>query len=197
MDIEPFDTAAEAVTFLRDDWLGDFPFASDSDLATALMIPAAVLTARTELTNAMGPPLHLITAPSAGTGKSLLATVLGAGVMGEVPGSAGYQDNEEECGKLVGAAIMEGWPVLFFDNLKSGSFLGFRDVTLTKLTTDITYTGRILGLTQSFKGPAGIVTVCTGNNVVVDGDMARRTLECRLVAPEGQNLAQRSFRRVR
>ncbi len=194
LDVEPFDTPEDAVEFLRDEWLIDFPFQTQSDFAAALMVPASILMSRTVLADSMGPPMFLITAPSAGTGKSLLASVLIAAILGETSPSMFYPDDEAEREKRVGAAILEGWSALFLDNLKSGSFLGYRDVTLTKLVTDIIYSGRILGVSKNYKGPAGLLPLATGNNVVVDGDMARRTVECRLEAPDGVNLARRKFK---
>ncbi|AUH64061.1 hypothetical protein CX676_07725 [Paracoccus zhejiangensis] len=193
LNLENFDSVEDALKFLRDAWLADFPFAAQEDLSGALMVPISILMAKTTLSNAMGPPLFLITAPSAGTGKSLLAMGLIAAVTGELPPSTHYPDKEEEREKRITAAIMEGHPALFLDNLKSGSFLGRGDVALTKLITDVVWSGRVLGQSKMFKGPAGIVTVATGNNVVVDGDMARRTINIRLDL-QGEIAARREFK---
>ncbi|NOD37108.1 MULTISPECIES: hypothetical protein [unclassified Ruegeria] len=193
-DAKPFGTPEDAVNFLRDEWLVDFPFAGDRDLAAALMLPVSLMMSRTTLSSEAGPPLGLFTAPAAGTGKSLLCLALIAATTGSIPGSMGYPDSEDEREKRITAAVMEGNAALLLDNLKSGSFIGRGDVTLTKLVTDIEFEGRVLGASKTFRGPAGIVPVATGNNIVVDGDMARRTLECRLVAPEDENLALRTYR---
>ncbi|WP_170582944.1 hypothetical protein [Ruegeria arenilitoris] len=194
LHVTPFDTVEEAITFLTDDWLVDFPFASDRDRAVALMTPVSLLMSRTALSDQPGPPLTLYTAPSPGTGKSFLALVSIAAVTGRIPGSVNYSESEEEREKKIGAAILEGHAALFLDDLQAGSFLGRKDKALTRLITSVEYTGRILGSTKTFEGPAGIVPVATGNNIVVDGDMARRTLESRLEAPEDVNLALRTFR---
>lgn len=180
LSLESFGSVEEAANFLRNEWLVDFPFASPADLAGALMVPTSILMAKTALSNAMGPPLFLITAPSAGTGKSLLAMGLIAAVTGDLPASTHYPDKEEEREKRITAAVMESHPALFLDNLQSSSFLGRGDVALTKLITDVIWSGRVLGHSKMFKGPAGMTAVATGNNVVVDGDMARRTINIRL-----------------
>ncbi|MDB6179629.1 hypothetical protein PAF17_19380 [Paracoccus sp. Z330] len=182
-----------ALAFLLDDWLADFPFATMNDKAAAVMAALSLLVAKTELMREKGPPMFDITAPSAGTGKSLLVEVLIYAVTGQAAPSVSWPESSDEQEKRITAAVIEGLPALFLDNLKSGSFIGNKDTHLAKLITDAVWSGRRLGVSQMFSGPAGLLVIATGNNVAPDGDMARRTIEIRLEAPEGQNLATRRF----
>jgi hypothetical protein len=47
--IESFGSPQEAASYLREEWLVDFPFASERDFATALMLLASIIMARTTL----------------------------------------------------------------------------------------------------------------------------------------------------
>lgn len=196
-DVEPTEMSdpKEALAFLLDEWLCDFPFATELDALRALTIPASMLTAKTHYVEEAGPPINMISAPHAGTGKSLLACVLGQAITGRVTPSATYSDNEEERGKLITSAIMEGHGMLLFDNIRSGSSMGSSHKCLIKLATDGDWVGRILGESKTFVGPAGIVVVLTGNNISPTGpEMPSRTQEIRLVVKEGVNLATRDFK---
>ena len=81
-----------------------------------------------------------------------------------------------------------------FDNLKTGMTIGNTHPELAMLTTSPVVSGRILGQSKSFSGPAGIVVSLNGNNVVTQGDMTSRFVETRHNPDQGQNLAKRTFR---
>ena len=189
-----FATADEAYRFLRDDWLGDFPFQSEADAAGAITMAATGLVAKTVCADDPGPPLFLFTSPFAGTGKTLLATALGTTILGETLPSVTYPENEEEREKVISSVLLEGSSFLLFDNLRTASTIGNSHQKLIKLVTDTQYRGRILGETKTFNVAANIVVAGTGNNIVLAGDMASRVLEIRLVPDDSVNLVKRVFK---
>lgn len=195
LEIETFESAEAAYRFLRHDWLGDYPFAREEDAVAALTIPLTLLCAKTLLQGEAGPPMIMVTAPQAGTGKTWLAMQLVMAVTGELPSSTLYPETEIERAKTVTSSIMEGASYVIFDNIRSASVLGNGHRVLTKLVTDLIWEDRVLGASKNYSGPASLVPITTGNNLTAAGDLARRTIECRLSNPEGVHSANRSFKR--
>jgi hypothetical protein len=154
-----------------------FPFATQGDRAVFF---AALLTAaiRPILPTAPG---FLITAPTAGTGKTLLARCLCAlaGDASPSPFPPLSSANEDEMRKRLMAALRDAPPVLFVDNLAPGPFMSN---TLAAMLTSPMFSDRILGITVNTSLPTRCLLVFTGNNVEPHGDLARRILECRVNA---------------
>jgi hypothetical protein len=194
LNVDHWDDPKEAYRWLVDEWLGDFSFATDLDRAKAIMMPASMLLAKTDLMHQSGPPIFLDTAPFPGTGKSLKTSVCHAAVTGSPAPTSIYPEQKEERGKIITATIMEGQTHLAFDNLKSGSTIGNSHHELATLVTSPMFKGRILGVSKEFTGPAGVVITLNGNNIIVAGDMISRTIEVRHEPNLSQNLAQRTFR---
>lgn len=194
LQVEQWSDPVAAYRYLVDEWLGDFAFASDLDRAAALMFPASMLVAKTGLIDQPGPPIFLDTAPFPGTGKSLKTSVCFAAITGSPAPTSIYPESPEEREKVIVASIMEGQTALMFDNLKTGMTLGNAHHALAQLTTTPVFEGRVLGLSEKFIGPAGLVIAMNGNNVVPQGDMISRTVEVRHDPDHRRNLAQRRFR---
>lgn len=96
--------------------------------------------------------------------------------------------NEEEMRKLLLATALEGRAVVFLDNvtgrLASPSLEGF--------ITSSTYTGRVLNHSKTMVCPKNTVVFITGNNLTLNGDMARRTMiaELYLAGDPGERLIE-------
>ncbi len=193
-DVEEWSAPRAAYTFLTQDWLGDFPFASEKDRATAVMLMLTILAAKTTLINQAGPPHFMISAPSAQTGKSFLVDIIHRAVTGRTVPSATLSQEREELAKVITSMVMEGASVAFFDNVQTSNQVGNAYTPLIKLVTDTEWQGRILGKNENYRGPAAITPITTGNNIVAAGDMASRTVEIRLVPDPDVNLAKRDFR---
>lgn len=154
------------------DVLGDFKFVDDASRAHAvamLLLPCVRHTID-------GPtPLALLDAPTEGTGKSLLAEASMLLTLGEVPEAMTADLKEEERDKTLTALLIEGQPVIFFDNanrkLDSGSFAN----TLTARRKR----GRILGETKTVSAMVNVCWVLTGNNFTCSREIARRLYWCR------------------
>jgi putative DNA primase/helicase len=134
-------------------------------------------------------PMHLITAPEAGTGKSFLADLASTIATGEraaVVAVAPHSDETEK--RLIGAALA-GFPMIALDNCRDtleGDFL-------CQLTERPLLQLRALGKSDKFRIPNTFSTIATGNNLAVANDMVRRTIRCRLDA-NMEDPERRTFR---
>ena len=162
----------------------DFPFVGPIDRGVML---AALLTAtlRAVLPTAPG---FLFTAPSAGSGKSLLATCLSI-LAGADPASLMPPTlEEEELRKRLLAALREGKPALIFDNIAGQ----LDSAALCAYLTAREYGDRVLGASVTISVPATGLFLATGNNVALVGDLNRRLLACR-IDPHSDKPYRRAF----
>lgn len=151
-----------------------FPFVETADRSAML---AAVLTSvlRRILPAA---PLLAITAPTAGTGKTLLcetlaivATARRASVL-----SLGHDDAESE--KRLAGVLLAGDAVIAIDNIERP----LRGDLLCQIATQQFVRLRPLGGSGMISAPANSLMVATGNNLQVVGDLKRRVVMIRLDA---------------
>ncbi|MGS2646424.1 hypothetical protein [Streptosporangium sp. G12] len=119
------------------------------------------------------PPYQLgvIDAPSPGSGKSYLATMLrivhGGVLRSEFPADA------DELRKAVTATLVGTTaPVVTFDNVRGV----IRSSVLEGLLTTASWSDRPLGHTSNVTVPNDRLWTMTGNNAVIGGDLARRCL---------------------
>lgn len=149
-----------------------FPFVSPADWAVAL---SALLTGlvRRSLPTA---PLHAFTAPTAGSGKSLLVDIVAILQSGDRAGVISQGKTEEEFEKRLGAALLAGDSIITIDNCEQP--LG-GDLLCQALTQEVVKP-RILGVSRVPEVPSTASMFATGNNLVVIGDMTRRALLCSL-----------------
>jgi putative DNA primase/helicase len=167
------DQALAALSYLRA-LIGTFPFVGDADRAVAL---SAILTAliRCSLSAA---PLHGFSAPTAGTGKSLLVDIAGMIATGRPVSVIAQGKTEEEMEKRLGAALIAGDPLISIDNCATGLGGELLCQTLTQPMLKV----RILGRSVNAEVPTVATVFATGNNLAVVGDMSRRTIRCSLDA---------------
>lgn len=156
--------------------LRKFPFVSEAAKSVAL---SALLTAliRASLRTA---PLHAFDAPTAGTGKSLLAEGAGLLATGLRPPALSQGKSDEEDEKRLATVLFAGDPVIHIDNCErpiQGDFL------CTLLSQEIVQ-ARILGLSERRVMQSTALVLVTGNNLVFAGDVCRRSVVCRLDAQE-------------
>jgi putative DNA primase/helicase len=163
-----------------------FPFVDDAD---RVALVAGIITAllRRVLPAA---PLFAITAPSPGTGKTLLCETLAivatdrrASVM-----SLGHDDAEFE--KRLGGVLLAGDAVISIDNIERA----LRGDLLCQIATQQFVRLRPLGGSGMLNVPTHALLVATGNNLAIIGDLKRRVLMVRLDA-HTERPEQRSFDR--
>ena len=169
----------EALKLLLDDFLVDFPFAEKADRANLLaMLLLMFLRDMIDGTT----PLFYIGAPTAGTGKSLLAeccTIIATG--GRVAPCA-FGNDDEELRKHLTARLLEGPQVVVFDNLPTKKVVD-RPSLAAVLTTTI-WSDRVLGHSETVTLPTSCVWICTGNNILWSEELARRIVRIRMVPSE-------------
>jgi hypothetical protein len=167
------DDARDALALLQ--WpLRSFPFVDDAAKSVAL---SALLTAlvRVSLRTA---PMHGFDAPTAGTGKSLLAEMAGLLAMGFRPPALSQGKTPEEDEKRLATVLFAGDPVIHIDNCEqpiTGDFL------CSMLTQELVQ-ARILGLSERRVLPSTALVLASGNNLTFAGDTSRRAVVCRLDA---------------
>lgn len=152
----------------------DFPFCSPLDRAVLL---AALLTAAVR--PALGvTPAFGFDAPAQGSGKTLIARSVGVLTQGSEPSvwphTAGRDD--EETRKRIFTVLRSGARVLVWDNI-TGSF---DSPAMAACLTSPTLTDRILGQSSSSTVPNRLMLLLTGNNLLLQGEMPRRVLVCRI-----------------
>jgi hypothetical protein len=159
-----------------------FPFVEDDGgppgaSASRSVLLSAILTAlcRRSLRSA---PLHAFTAPTMGTGKSLLADVVSIIATGRSATVISQGKNEEEDEKRLLAILMQSDPIIVLDNIErplSGD-------ALASILTQETWASRLLGQSRQVSVSTNALFIATGNNISIKGDMSTRILICRLDA---------------
>ncbi len=158
----------------------NFPFVATSDRSTYI---AAVLTliARHLI---YGPaPLFPIRAPTPGTGKGLLASVIGLIGTGREPAAMTMVEGDE-LRKRITAIAIAGTPLVLLDNV-SGTIGS--DVFAAALTCK-SWTDRVLGASETTEVALRTVWIATGNNVGFSRTLGRRAvpidLDAKVETPE-------------
>jgi hypothetical protein len=163
---------AEDALELYVDLLSEFPFVDEIDRAVAL---SGILTAlvRRSLPSA---PIHVITAPDFGYGKTLLADIIAFISTGNFCPVSSQGDSPEELGKHLAAALIDGADLICIDNISQplGGDL------LCQMLTQRTVRLRPLGISTTMEVSTAITVLATGTNLVIQDDLVRRALRCRL-----------------
>jgi hypothetical protein len=140
----------------------------------------------------VGPtPLHLVDAPTPGTGKGLLADCAGTIATGRAVPKVTVPLTDEEMRKRITAQLLEGQPMIILDNL--GTKLD--SASLAAVLTAVEWKDRILGFSKmSATLPNRSVWVATGNNVTLSNEIARRSVWIRLSTDLERPHERRGFR---
>jgi hypothetical protein len=155
--------------------LREFPFADDG--ASRSVALSALLTGviRGQLRTS---PLHVFTAPTAGTGKTKLAECVGLLATGVLPSGMNYSPHMEENEKRLTSVLRSGDPVVLIDNI-TGELAG--DALCSVLTAG-TVQSRTLGASEMVHLSTRVLILATGNNLRLRGDLPRRAVACYLDA---------------
>ena len=164
-----------ARSLLLGELFGDFPFARDSDRAH--VIAALITLVVREMIK--GPtPLFLVESPVPGTGKGLLAGVLGLVATGEEPSIMTEAHDEEEWRKRVTARLAAAPRIILIDNIRRR----LDSSALAAALTATTWEDRYLGVSKTISVPVTAVWMATANNPALSNEMARRIVRIRLDA---------------
>lgn len=165
---KPSDQDVENAKVLLEDVLYDFPWVTPADRTRAL---GALLTplARPMLTTA---PMHVISAVRRSSGKGLLTDVFHLIATGETAAVQDLPGTETEMRKVIASKLFAGAATLFLDECS----VGVDSKALSALLTAESYTDRILGESRMISVQNNLCVYAAGNNIAVDGDLARRVV---------------------
>ncbi|MCC6363126.1 MAG: hypothetical protein IT165_06345 [Bryobacterales bacterium] len=175
----PDKPATEEVTAARellfDELLVDFPFVDTSDRAHAAT--AMILPFIRRLID--GPtPMHLIEAPTMGSGKGLLANLISIVATGAVCEARTLPESEDEVRKMVTAELMKGRPIILLDNANDRRQL--YSSALASVLTSIRWTDRKLGQSAMASVPNSALWMMTANNPNLHLELTRRCIRLRI-----------------
>jgi len=159
---------------LIEELLHDFPFdcqASRANMIAMLLSPIM----QPAIDDIM--PLFLLDAPTAGSGKTLLARVIWRINSETVPEFTDTPTQETEWSKQITASLSEGSPLVILDNLSDI----LKSKHLTMLLTAGVWKNRPFGKNTEMKSlPNRTTWLATGNNIQIGGDMPRRCVWIRI-----------------
>lgn len=162
----------EAVSFLLDKFLADFPWRSKADRANYLALLVTPLLR--PYTRALA-PFGIVDATMPGSGKTILTSCIGLLVGQRV---LSWPDADEELRKQVTTVLADQVGAVVFDNLVEGHVIN--SAVLARLITERTWTDRRLGSNTAATFTNDRVWLATGNNLRTGGDMATRSVWVRL-----------------
>ena len=167
------EAARKAMKFLVKEWLGDVA----TDYAGQCIIIAAALTI---IERSLLPerPVFFVTAGRSKAGKTTLLTMLVMAATGLRPAASAWSINEEERRKTLLAYFLSGVPYILWDNIAKGMMIACPHIE--KAATSLFYADRKLGVSEAVLTAASTIVLFTGNNIGPKGDLATRSLQCRL-----------------
>ena len=160
---------------LVDELLVDFPFVRDSDRAHAV---AAILLPFLQRIIGDLAPIHLIEAPTQGSGKGLLATLISIVSTGSASEGRTVPESEDEVRKMITAELITGRPIILLDNLTEKRKLD--SAALASVVTLPWWTDRLLGESTMLHLRNNALWLMTGNNPRLSGEMSRRCIRLRI-----------------
>jgi hypothetical protein len=150
-----------------------FPFVASVDQSVML---AAMLTCCIRAMIKLA-PCFAFDAPIQGSGKTLLIMILCA-MSGQRPTVSPPTDsgNDEEMRKRIFSSLREGAIVLVIDNIVGA----FDSPALASMLTSEHYNDRVLRESRTESVLNKTITLMSGNNLLLKGDLPRRVLTCRI-----------------
>ena len=165
----------EARSLLTDELLVDFPFVDDSDRAHVV---AAMLLPFVRRMIDGCTPIHLVEAPTAGSGKGLLSNLVSIVATGRVSDGRTLASQDDEARKMLTAELSRGRPIILLDNTDERKKLDCP--SLASVVTAQTWTDRLLGKTAMLTLPNRALWMVTGNNPSLSMEIARRCVRIRI-----------------
>jgi hypothetical protein len=122
-------------------------------------------------------PMHVSSAPVAGSGKSFLWDMVAAISTGQQRIPVIAAGNAEETEKRLVGVMLKAQPLISIDNVNGPLAGDFLCQAIEQHVLDI----RPLGRSEIIRIETGGVTIfATGNNIIIVGDLCRRTITARL-----------------
>ena len=154
--------------------IATFPFNAEADRSVALSLLLTGVCRRT-LDFA---PLHAMSSPAPGTGKSLLIDLASILLSGQPAPVLSAEIDDAEFEKRLGASLMAGDAVISFDNCTKPLDHALLCQALSQSRLNL----RLLGYSQNRDVTMSALLTATGNNLILQGDLPRRSLRCEIDA---------------
>ena len=170
----PMKEQAQAALKVIESPISTFPFKGPVDKAVILSLFLTSICRRVlDLA-----PLHGISATAAGTGKSLLVDLASILLTGHDAPVVSIDTSREEAEKRLGASLLAGDALVSFDNCNApvGGTL------ICQVLSQRWVRVRVLGLSRQVDVPTSALFAATGNNLILEGDLTRRSIRCELDA---------------
>jgi putative DNA primase/helicase len=171
--VRPTRADAEKALCLLQDLIATFPFVGDGDRSVALSAILSALDRR----SMDAAPMHAFSAPVAGSGKTMLVDLCSMIATGRKAPVLDQSKDDIETDKRLVAALLRGGAIIAIDNVD-------RPLDSALLCQALTSSGvmqlRVLGSSRDVDVPNTAMFYATGNNLILAGDLTRRTLLCRL-----------------
>jgi putative DNA primase/helicase len=187
--VDPTRLDAERALAMLLDPFDEFPFATNS-ARSAFVANILTEAVRAALDTS---PAFFFTAPTPGTGKTLLSEMPSRIVHGCGPSLRPWAEGSDELRKNLLASLLAGDRTIGYDNVPNG--IKVRSPHLCSFLTADVYGDRKLGVSEVPALPNRSVVFVTGNNITPSGDLARRSIVIRLDA-NTDRLRERTFRVV-
>jgi hypothetical protein len=184
----PSDIAWARSLFL-DDLLVDYPFVAPSDRAHAV---AAVILPFVRRLIPGRTPIHLVEAPTEGSGKGYLCHAVSIISTGQTQGARTLSHDDDEARKMITSELSTGRPIILLDNADDKKVLS--SPSLASVITADTWTDRQLGQTRMLTMPNNAVWLLTGNNPKLSMELARRCVRIRIEPREERPHLRKNFK---
>jgi hypothetical protein len=173
-----------AMRFLTDEWLIDV----QTDYAGKCVLLAVALTI-IERPLFAERPAFFVTSGKRGGGKTTSINMIALATIGKRAAAMAWSRLEEERRKTIFAALLQGVPLIVFDNISRGAALSCPVVE--KALTSAEIEDRVLGASRDERVASTTPLAFTGNNITPKGDLASRSLMARITVdrPDPENRA--------
>lgn len=176
-----------ARALLVDELLVDFPFADASDRAHTV---AAFVTPFIRSLVGGCTPIHLVEAPSPGSGKTLIADLVAIVASGKNVQATTLSRSEDEMRKRITSLLLCGARIIVLDNVTGE----LASAQLAAAITATTWTDRLLGRSENVHVENRALWMVTANNPSLSSELARRCVRIRLDTHATRPWERRNFR---
>jgi hypothetical protein len=159
-----------------EDWQPELEEGRSPSASRSVML-SAVLTGLVRHTMRAA-PLHAFSATKAGTGKSLLARIVGIILTGRRAAALTQPRDEDEMRKRLLAVLAKGDPIVSIDNIERV----LEGDSLCSVLTEDPWTERVLGVSEMATVSTRRLFMASGNNLMFSGTMERRAVQAVLDA---------------
>lgn len=178
-----------AKRLLVDELFTDFPFVGAADLAH--LFAAVFLPFIRQVVD--GPtPLHVIEAPTPGTGKSKLCNLVSIVFTGNPCEACTLPGDDDNIRKTITSQLMKAKPIVLFDNVPPNKRLD--SPAIASLLTTVTWEDRLLGTNKAPVLKNNVTWLLTANNPQFSMEIARRCIRIRLDAKIDQPWRRKGFK---